>query len=229
MTDSDARSAAVRYPLIVVDRAKDPDRYDSGWLRLVERSELANMPAGPTVQIWDQAGRPATFTVRGPVLTDTTVDPAAREVLSQWRERMPKPYLATAPGGDTAIQHIVGDVAAAQSRLTPDGALPRPDTARRIVPVVLMLAAAVALIPLVRIDNWGVGVVLVWYVVAAALMHRWSYPPAWWGNPPRRDDPDLISRLAVASKVVFWAVAAAAGTLALLAWAGWGPAFLPWA
>lgn len=226
---SDFELPPVRYPLIVVDRSKDPDIYDSGWLRLVDRHELATMPAGPTIDLWDQAGRPARFTVRGPELRSGDPDPAAREVLTQWRERMPQPKLSTGPAGDTAIQYIVSDVAAARARLTPDGAVPRPErVSRRLLPILLMLLGAVVLIPLVRIDSWGVGVVLLWYLGAAALMHRWSYPPAWWGNPPHRDDPDAISRLAVASKVVFFGVAAAAATLALLDWIGMGPGFASW-
>lgn len=226
--NADARSTDVRYPLIVVDRSRDPDRYDSGWLRLIERHELASVPVGPTIDMWDQAGRPAKFTVLGPVLRSQEPDPAAREVLTQWRQRMPRPYLGTGPAGDTAIQYVVSDVAAAKARLTPDGAIARPQSpVRRLLPVFLMLLAALALIPLVQAGSWGIGVIVVWYVAAAAVMHRWSYPPAWWGNPPRRDDPDLISRAAVASKVVFWGVAAAAATLALLDWVGMTK-FLSW-
>jgi hypothetical protein len=59
-------------------------------------------------------------------------------------------------------------------------------------------------------------------------MHRWSYPPGWWGDPPRRDEPDTIADLAVLSKVVFWSVAAAAATLVVLDMTGMHDDFVSW-
>jgi len=217
----------VRYPLVVEDRSKDPDVYGSGWLRLVYPDEIADLRLSADLRVWDSAGRPVEVFGGVPELTDLAADPQAREALLAWRRRVPVPLMA-AGTGDTAIQFVVSDVAAAQSRLTEKGATRQPGLAQRLLPIVLMVVSAIALIPLLRIESWGIGVVVVLYTVSSALMHRWSYPPGWWGNPPRRDEPDRIARLAMLSKVIFWSVAAAAVTLVALDMMGLRQEFVPW-
>lgn len=220
---------SVRYPLVVEDRTKDPDVYDSGWLRLMYPLETKGLRLSADVRAWDSAGRPVRIALNGVAeLTDLAPDPAAREALLAWRRRVPVPLMAGGAMGDTAIQFIVSDVAAARAKLTPEGATKVPGRVRRLLPVVAMLLTAVALIPLLRIESWGIGVVVVLYTVATALMHRWSYPPGWWGNPPKRDAPDAIAHLALVSKVVFWSVAAAAVTLVAVDMMGFHDGFVSW-
>lgn len=217
----------VRFPLVVVDSSKDPDVYGSGWLRLLDPYEAPHLVLTGQVRAWDSAGRPVRLQGGTPRLTSLDPDPEAREALLAWRRRVPVPLMAGA-AGDTAIQFIVSDVAAARAKLTEEGATRQPGRFQRLVPVIVMLVTALALIPLVRIESWGIGIVVVLYTVTSAVMHRWSYPPGWWGNPPRREDPDLISQLALFSKVIFWSVAAAAVTLVALDMMGVHDRFVAW-
>lgn len=219
----------LQFPLIVVDRSRDPERYASGFLRLVTPADLAQLRMLPSMQAWDRSGRPVSITASGVRLLGTDPEPEARQILADWRRRMPAQVRPANSADDTAIGFIVGDVMVAQARLTSDGATRRPGTALRLLPVGLMLVAALLVIPLVRAASWGPVAVAITYVVAALLVRRWSYPPQWFGDPPRRGEPDLISTLAVASKVVFWSVAAAAVTLTLLAANNVIDPFLPWA
>lgn len=217
----------VRFPLVVVDESRDPDVYESGWLRLLYPQDLPLVVLSPRMRVWDSLGRPVAVSAGRARLTDVEVDPEAREALLAWRRRVPVPLMAGA-AGDTAIQFIVKDVALARTKLTEDGATRQPRTVQRLIPIALMLVSAVALVPLLRLESWGIGVVVVLYTLASALMHRWSYPPGWWGDPPRRDDPDRISRLALYSKIVFWGVAAAAATLVALDMMGVRDEVVPW-
>lgn len=225
---SGTASKDVRYPLIVVDWALDRHRYDSGWLRLIGPSDLPHLTATPTQQMWDGNGRPVSVHGTTVTMTTTAPDPAARNILLQWRSRVPIPVMPGSMSGDTAIPFLVDDVVAARSRLTDTGATKRPGVWLRLLPVVLMLLSAAAIIPLVRSDVLNGAIAFIGYVASASLMNRWTYPAAHWGHDDRRDPHDWVSRAGVAAKVVFWAVAAAAVTLAVLDWAEIAPDLLAW-
>lgn len=221
-------SLDVRYPLIVVDWALDRHRYDSGFLRLVGPSDLPELTQTPTLQMWDGNGRPVTVHGSAVTMTTTATDPAARNILLQWRSRLPLPIMPGSMSGDTAIPFLVDDVVAARNRLTPTGATRRPGVWLRLLPVLLMLVSAAAIIPLVRNDLLNGAIAFIGYVASASLMHRWTYPASHWGHRTSRDPHDWVSRAALGAKVVFWAVAAAAVTLALLDWAEIAPDLLSW-
>lgn len=223
-----AQSTDVRFPLIVVDWAQDRHRYDSGWLQLVGPADLPHLQQNPTTQIWDGNGRPVTVHSDKVTITSNASDPAVRNILLLWRSRVPVPVMPTSMSGDTAIPFLVDDVFAARTKLTDTGATPRRPTVVRLLPILLMLLSAAAIVPLIRRDLLGVAIAFIGYVVASSLMVRWSDPASHWGDPPRRDPHDAISRLAVAARVVFWAVAAAAATVVVLDWAEVAPSLLSW-
>jgi hypothetical protein len=223
------RNTEVRFPLILVDRSKDPDDFGSGWLRLAGPGDLPHVRLTDRTDAWDAGGRPVAVTPSGVVLTATYPDEEVRRILIDWRSRAPIPLFSGGRTGETAVPFLIDDVIAARSRLTNDGRTPQPAAHIRILPIVLMLVTAVVLIPLVRTDTWGIGVAALLYAISAALMNRWSYPAGEWGDPPRRDPPDTISHVAFAGKVVFWSVAAAAATLAVLDWTEILPGFVSWA
>ncbi len=229
MTTPATRDSTVRYPLVVVDWAADRDRFESGWLRLVGPADLPGLPLTDTCQSWDGNGKPVTITGTAVRITSEAPDPAVRTILQDWRRRAPLPVLPSAGSGDTALPFIVDDVAVASGRLTETGTTRRPSTALRVLPVVLMVLSALALVPGALVDALPVVVALAGYMVSSALMRRWSYPPSHWGEESHRDPHDGISRLAVGAKVLFWAAAAGLMTAALLDWAGVLPNAVPWA
>ena len=219
----------VRYPLIVVDWAADRNRYDSRWLRLIGPADLPELPLSTTCQSWDGNGRPVTIRGTSVTMTSTATDPAVANILREWRSRAPLGVAPSTMSGATAIPFLVDDVAVAQTKLTDDGATPQVGTWRRLLPVLLMLLSAAAILPLLHNDILSVAAAFLGYVVASALMRRWSYPPARWGSDPRRDPHDLVSRLAVAAKAVFWAVAGIGAALVLLDWVEVLPGYVAWA
>lgn len=218
-----------RFPLIIVDWAKDRNRYDSGWLRMVGPSEVSHVELTPTSQAWDGAGRPITIHGAQITITTTAVDPAVRNILQLWRSRVPVAVMPGVRSGETAVPFMVDDVVVAREKLGDAGETPRPGGWRRILPIVGVFVAAVLLIPLLRVDLLVGSLAVILYGVSAAGMARWSYPALHWGEPPRRDPHDAISRVAVGAKVTFWAVAAAAVTLAVLDWAELVTGLFPWA
>ncbi len=224
-----ASSKEPRFPLIIVDWAKDRNHYDSGWLRMVGPAEVSHLVLSPTSQTWDGAGRPVTIHGTQVTVTTLAVDPAVRNILQTWRSRVPVAVMPGIRSGETAVPFMVDDVVVAQDKLGASGETPRPDGRRRILPIVGVFLAAVLLIPLLRIDLLVASLAVILYAVSAAGMARWSYPALHWGEPPRRDPHDTISRVAVGAKVTFWAVAAAATTLAVLDWAEIVPGLFPWA
>lgn len=228
MTTS-ASTTTVRYPLIVVDWSRDRDRFGSGWLRLLQPGEIAAISITPSVQIWDADGRPACPNGAEVALTSMLPDPRAREVLLEWRTRAPVPMRAIGRSGETAVLFLVDDVMAAGSRLADDGSTKRRPTWLRLLPVWGMLLAAVLLIPLARLETWGIGLVAAMYGISAIGIRRWSAPRSHWGDPPRTDPPDAVSHAASATVAVFWGVAAAAATLTILDWSELVPGFVPWA
>ncbi|MFN8125275.1 MAG: hypothetical protein U0R64_02000 [Candidatus Nanopelagicales bacterium] len=217
-----------RFPLIVVDWALDRNQYDSGWLRMVGPADVSRLTLTPTSQTWDGAGRPVTIHGDTVTVTTTAVDPAVRNILQLWRTRVPVAVMPGVRSGDTAIPFMVDDVVVAREKLDESGETPRPNGWLRVLPILGVLIAAVLLIPLLRIDLLSASVAVILYALSAAGMTRWSYPALHWGDPPRRDPHDTVSRIAVGAKVVFWAVAAAAATLVLLDWAEVAPGLFPW-
>lgn len=224
-----AQSTDVRFPLIVVDWALDRHRFDSGWLRMLGPADLATLDQTTTMQIWDGNGRAVNVHGTTVTMTTTATDPAVRNILLLWRSRVPVPVMPGSMSGDTAVPFLVDDVVTARSKLTDAGTTRRPGAWLRILPILLMLTSAAAIVPLLRTDLINAALAFIGYVASASMMQRWSYPATKWGDPPRRDPHDVISRAAVASKVVFWAVAAAAATLVVLDWAEVLPGLLPWA
>lgn len=222
-------SRDVRYPLIVVDWAADRHRYDSRWLRLIGPADLPGLRLNETCQSWDGHGRPVTIRGESVIMTSTAVDPAAANILREWRSRAP---LGVAPGtmsGATAIPFLVDDVAVARSKLTQEGTTRRVGLGLRLLPVLLMVLSALVLFPLLRNDPLTSAVAFLGYAVASALMRRWSYPPSRWGARERRDPHDRVSRLAVAAKVFFWVVAGVSAVLVVLDWTELLPGVIAWA
>ena len=219
----------VRYPLIVVDWAADRNRYDSRWLRLIGPAELADLRLSTTCQSWDGNGRPVTIRGTSVTMTSTATDPAVANILREWRSRAPLGVAPSTMSGATAIPFLVDDVAVAQTKLTDEGTTPRVATWLRLLPLSLMLLSAAVILPLLRSDVLSVAVAFLGYVVASALMRRWSYPPAHWGADARRDPHDLVSRLAVATKAVFWTVAGIGAAVVVLDWAEVLPGAVSWA
>lgn len=218
----------VRFPLIVVDWARDRRSFDSGWLRMVGPADLPLNDLPETAQLWDGNGRPVVTHGASVTITTAAPDPAVRNILLEWRRRVPVAVMPGSMSGDTAIPFLVDDVVAARARLTDTGTTRRPTLWLRLLPVVTMLLSAMAIVPLMRTDLINTTLAFMGYVASAALMNRWTYPATHWGDPPRRDPHDTVSRSAVAAKIVFWSIAAAALTVALLDWAEVAPNLLSW-
>lgn len=214
----------VRYPLIIVDWAQDRTSFD--WLRTAGPADLPLQGLASTCQMWDGSGRPVTVLGSSVTVTAEAVDPAVRNIVTEWRSRAPVGVMPGSMSGETAIPFLIDDVAVARERLTPTGATGRSPLWLRVTPILLMAVAAVALIPLLQVDLLTGVIAFVLYVLASWGMDRWSNPARHWGG--RRDPHDVISRMALAVRVGFWAVTAAAFTLVVLDWAEIVPRLFPW-
>lgn len=224
MTTAGTSTRAARYPLIVVDWAQDRASFD--WIRTAGPGDVAHLRLTPTCQTWDGSGRPVIVQGSSVTVTSDAVDPAVRNIVTEWRSRAPVGVMPASMSGDTAIPFLVDDVAAARDRLTSGGTTGRHPAAKRWLPTLLMAVAAVSLIPLLQVDLLTGSISFVLYVVASWGMDRWTAPARHWGG--RTDPHDTISRIAVATRIGFWAVAAAALTLVILDWAEVIPRLFRW-
>ena len=206
---------APRYPLIVVDWAKDRDDYTSGWLRLFGPADLASVPISATSELWDADGYPVTLIGGKVAVSENRVDPDVREVLVAWRRRVPFP-IPGAGTGETAIPFMIDDIVTSRARLTPLGRTYIATDRQRVAPIVVMVISALLVLPLVGLNPWFAVVFAAVYGVTASLLNRWSYPAGEWGNPPRVDPPDRISRLAKSAKTVFLTMSAVTTALVAL-------------
>ena len=160
------QSTDVRFPLIVVDWARDRHRYESGWLQLAGPADLPQLQQNSTTQIWDGHGRPVTVHGTAVTMTTTATDPAVRNILSLWRSRVPLPDHAEFDVGRHCGAVPGRRRLAARTKLTQAGTTRRPGTALRLLPILLMLLSAAAIFPLMRSDPLNAAIAFIGYAAA---------------------------------------------------------------